>query len=189
MEPLLRVENSSKEELLDQRLGLYFRSLGLRDESAIRQAVLQIRARLAQNPPADATVDFVRAGMTEATSAVESWIEQLRAACATRPGGAGDAPDRSLPEFGVLMWRLRALLNVHPELLFSLNGGTEALQVAVRLAEPPILPPESHVDMPAQPLGDVPEILSPTFWKRLRGRWSRVRASLAQLITREREQV
>ena len=139
-----------------QRVDTYFASLGLRDKSRREAVVRDVLNRI--NPTGSDSI-IVRRAVDEAVESVEAWIDDIvtRTAAQTPMLSRAAAPRR------VLAWKLRPLLEAHPEAFLSPTELPAAMEQALREAMTPVLPEALPMPMPTQQL-QYCSLLPDTHW-------------------------
>ena len=158
-------------EVLD-RVGAYFLGLGADEEVARQRAEAVVAATEREGALQEASdAALLAAALSAARQAFERWLEALLAA-AGRP--AGGPAERSL-----IALRIRPAIRRLPRALLDRDEPPPELLDALRSFDPAVVPPRNPKDMPAQPLGDLPGLLSLGPWK---GLARRVRSAARQVL-------
>ncbi len=156
----LPVADAQKNEAM-LRVAAYFRSLGLRDHDVIHELVGQVLESVFANAAtleADGH-DLLGAALHEASARTNRWLDQtLAAAGVTMPTHASR---------GMLLLRLRPLLAHHPRAYGQTAGLPEPMLRVVKAGGVQVVPPVLRSDMDPQAIGELPDMISGAFWRRV----------------------
>ncbi len=152
------------------RVAAYFRGLGTDAETASGRAE-SIVASMAARPGGSSPADLLPAALEEARRAVELWLDGLLLAVA--PVMA------SVEARAVVASRVRCELRRFPRAFLAMEDPPGPFLAALGSFDPAVVPPRKPTVMPAQPLGQLPLVLSFDFW---RGLGRRLRAAARQFL-------
>lgn len=156
----LPVADSQKNEAM-LRVAAYFRGLGLRDHDAIHRLVGEVLDSVFTHVAtleADGH-DLLGAALHEASARTNRWLDGVVAtAGVTLPTHASR---------GMLLMRLRPILAADPLAFGTLSPlPAEVLQV-VKSGGVQVVPPMLRSDMDPQAIGELPDMISSAFWRRI----------------------
>lgn len=158
---------------LRSRVRAYFLALGLRDEDALDRAVASILAL----PVVQQADDDLRPSIAfrQAGAMVDGWLDRLIAAA--YPGGGSAGVSR-----GAVLLHLRRLLGHHPEAFLRSEGLTHHTLKTLWAAETPVVPPVVLTDMHPQAIGELPQMLHASYYRRLLDRARHVGDSIVATL-------
>jgi hypothetical protein len=155
-----------------EKVGAYFLGLGADEDVARERAEALVfaveRDGLLQEAP---DAELLAAALAAARQAFEGWLEVLLAAVGRPSGGPA--------EHTLVALRIRPALQRLPRAFLDRDEPPAELIDALRSFDPAVVPPRNPKDMPAQPIGDLPDILLLGFW---RGLARRVRSVARQVL-------
>lgn len=156
----LPVADAQKNEAM-LRTALYLRSLGLRDHDTIHRLVGQILEEVfahAQTLEADGH-DLLGATLQAASARTNRWLDTLLARAGV------DLPPHA--SRGMMLMRLRPLLTQHPQAYERPDDTPEPFLQVLRAGGMAVVPPVVRTEMDPQAIGELPEMMSGAFWRRL----------------------
>jgi hypothetical protein len=156
----LPVADAQKNEAM-LRVAAYFRSLGLRDHDVIHRLVGEVLDSVfahAVTLEADGH-DLLGASLHEASARTNRWLDVLLAAAGvTMPTHASR---------GMLLMRLRPMLATYPQAYGQTTGLPAPLLQVIRNGGVQVVPPVVRSEMDPQAIGELPEMMSGAFWRRI----------------------
>lgn len=151
-------------EAFEERLELYFRSLGLEDGSVVRNTVAHLREQFLHHASRVEPSESFGEEISDTLSCIQVWLAQL-----VPSASASDTQAQDL-----LLWRLRGVLRAHPNLLSRSSNLVEIVREAIQAAQLSITPPEYPVAMPPQPPEKLSSVPNVSVWKQLNRRVARL---------------
>ncbi len=151
----------SPRDLAAERLADYFRSVGLRDDRFLQEAVSGVMQATDENRSGPKTEDYVRDVMEAAIRDFQQWLDHLVSATRDQTGGRVAR--------GCVAWRLRRLLGDHPEAFLKQEGLPDGFREALLDAAVPVLPEPNPFPMAPQNIGRSWSFGFRSFWGRILG--------------------
>lgn len=156
----LPVADAQKNEAM-LRAAAYFRSLGLRDHDTIHRLVGQVLQEVFAHAPALEADghDLLGAALHAASARTNRWLDVLLARA-----GVELPPHASR---GMMLMRLRPLLAEHPHAYEQPDDAPDPFVRVLRDGGVAVVPPVVRSDMDPQAIGELPQMMSGAFWRRI----------------------